>query len=382
MTVTNELAETLSAATLRWQEVAFQAGPADRDRAEEGVRLAYRIGGLAEPRQIVWVRSPAEGARIAAALGAVQDGTGPGTEQPGRRDGGAGTLDTDPHEAGALEAGALDAGRPVRAEVRTGPWERARADVHAWLGPEGWPLAWSLTGGALWEPVNRLVTRVRGGVAAAGESEAAGARMRASTLDAVLGQHDAPWLSLFDALGRPEVEGLVQVAESAGWWWPFERVALVCERPAELHRDGSDRLHGTEGPALSFPDGFALHAWHGMPVPADFSASMAGLTPHRIRAEENAELRRVMLEHFGYDRYLAESGATPLHRDETGVLWRIDLSEDEPVVMVEVVNSTAEPDGTFRTYWLRVPPSTRTAREGVAWTFGFSEADYHPVKET
>ncbi|WP_442810207.1 DUF6745 domain-containing protein [Streptomyces sp. W16] len=32
--------------------------------------------------------------------------------------------------------------------------------------------------------------------------------------------------------------------------------------------------------------------------------------------------------------------------------------------MVEVLNSTPEPDGTHRTYWLRVPPSTRTARAG------------------
>lgn len=50
--------------------------------------------------------------------------------------------------------------------------------------------------------------------------------------------------------------------------------------------------------------------------------------------------------------------------------------------MVEVVNSTPEPDGTSRTYWLRVPPATRTAREGVAWTFGVSEADYEPLVQT
>ncbi|MEV7006937.1 DUF6745 domain-containing protein [Streptosporangium sp. NPDC051022] len=362
MTVTTELADALTAATLRWEEVALRTDPADRDRAEEGIRLAYRIGGLAEPERIVWVGSPAEGARIAVRLAAGERDGVRGVEVPG--------------------VGVLDAGRSVRHEVRTAPWERARADVHVRLGSTGWPVAWSLTGGALWNRVGRLTDRVRGAVAATGESEEAGAELRASTLDAVLGQHDAPWLSLFDALGRPEVEGLVRVAESAGWWWPFERVALVCERPAELHLDDSGRLHRAGDPALSFPDGFALHAWHGMPVPADFAASLAALTPERIRAEENAELRRVMLEHFGYERYLAESNATPVHRDETGVLWRIDLPEDESVAMVEVVNSTAEPDGTFRTYWLRVPPFTGTAREGVAWTFGLREADYQPVKET
>ena len=59
-----------------------------------------------------------------------------------------------------------------------------------------------------------------------------------------------------------------------------------------------------------------------------------------------------------------------------------DRDGDEDVVMVEVVNSTPEPDGTSRTYWLRVPPRTRTAKEGVAWTFGLDGAAYAPVRQT
>jgi hypothetical protein len=119
-----------------------------------------------------------------------------------------------------------------------------------------------------------------------------------------------------------------------------------------------------------------------MPVPRDFLDELTRLTPERIRDEENAELRRVMLEHYGYDRYLEESGAVPVHRDEAGVLWRVRLVGDEDVVMVEVVNSTPEPDGTHRTYWLRVPPSTRTAQEGVAWTFGLDAEAYEPLQQT
>lgn len=213
---------------------------------------------------------------------------------------------------------------------------------------------------------------------------AAASAVRLALLDAVLGQHDAAWLAAFDAAGEldGELGGLAEVARSAGWWWPYERVALLTERPSELHRDEAGRLDRADGPALGYRDGFALHAWRGMPVPADFLSGLGDLTPERVRSEENAELRRVMLEHYGYDRYLADSGAEPLHRDETGVLWRIQLPDDEPVVMVEVVNSTPEPDGTSRTYWLRVPPRTTTARAGVAWTFGIPEEEYHPQLET
>jgi len=35
-----------------------------------------------------------------------------------------------------------------------------------------------------------------------------------------------------------------------------------------------------------------------------------------------------------------------------------------------------------RTYWLRVPPDTGTAREGVAWTFGLSAEEYEPLRQT
>ncbi|GLW05194.1 hypothetical protein Misp01_03240 [Microtetraspora sp. NBRC 13810] len=357
-------------ATLTWEQTAFATGPADD--VEAGVRRAYRDAGLAGPERVVVLGSPAAGAAAAAWLTgdddlrrAVEDGL--------RAAGLGGPAETAAGLAALFDG--VEPGRSVRDDVRTAPWERARRAAYAELGPAGWAAQWAETGGRLWPQVDRLVTAIRRAVADLGGEE-----LRRLTLDAVLGQHDAPWLSAFD--GSDGLAGLRQVAGGAGWWWPYERVAIVTERPVELHRDDAGRLHRGDGPAMAFSDGFALHAWHGMPVPADFGAAMTALTPSRIREEENAELRRVMLEHFGFDRYLAESGAEAQQSDETGVLWRIELPGDEPLVMVEVVNSTPEPDGTSRTYFLRVPPWVRRAREGVAWTFGMTEGDYHPQRET
>ncbi|MFJ7057680.1 DUF6745 domain-containing protein [Streptomyces griseobrunneus] len=327
-----------------WRDVAAATGAADRAAAEEGVRRAYRTAGLAEPERIVWAQSPR------AAVQAV----------------------------GKL----ADAGRSVREEVRTRPWAEERRRMYDELGPAGWSALWSATGAQLWETTAALAERIRSGVVAdlAARPEDEGA-VRLVLLDAVLGQHDAAWLAAFDGRGD-RLTGLAEVARNAGWWWPYERAVVISERPEVLHRDEAGRLDHGEGAALAYRDGFALHAWRGMPVPAAFLAELATLTPQRIREEENAELRRVMLEYYGYDRYLTESGAEPVHRDETGILWRIALDGDEDVVMVEVVNSTPEPDGTHRTYWLRVPPATRTAKDGVAWTFGLDGAAYAPVRQT
>ncbi|MFC5664893.1 DUF6745 domain-containing protein [Kitasatospora misakiensis] len=356
--------------TARWRAAAAATGPADRAGVERAVRAAYRAAGLAEPAEIRWFGSPLAAAEAALELRA----------------------------AGAVT---------VRETVRTLPWDAVRRQAVERTGAAGWAPLWALTGGELGPVTNALADRIRGALLDrlapepdtepdTGDAQEQRVAARLALLDAVRGQHDAPWFAAFEAAGVLGAEpgggsagepggaiaALAEVARHAGWWWPYAEVALVSERPVALHRDEAGRLDRADGPALEYADGFTLHAWRGMPVPAEFLAGLGAVTVERIRTEENAELRRVLLEHYGYERYLADSGAEPVHRDETGVLWRIQLPDDEPVMMVEVVNSTAEPDGTFRTYWLRVPPSTRTARAGVAWTFGVTEEEYRPQRET
>ena len=89
-----------------------------------------------------------------------------------------------------------------------------------------------------------------------------------------------------------------------------------------------------------------------------------------------------MIEIYGMARFLSDSGAKLIHSDDFGCLYRKELRNDEALVMVKVVNSTAEPDGTFKEYFLRVPPTIRTAREAVAWTFQLETEDYKPDRQT
>lgn len=252
-----------------WRAAA--TGPGDRAAAEEGVRLAYRCAGLPEPDRIVWARSPREAVRM---------------------------LMTAAHPDGS-PLGTLGAG--VRDAVLGEPWAAERARLHARLGPERWSGHWRATGAGLWESTRMLVDRVRAGIVeelAAGRQEEA--QVRLLLLDAALGQHDAAWLCAFESGDDGPLAGLAAVARDAGWWWPYEKVAIVSERPLALHRDEAGRLDRGDGPALGYADGFELYAWRGMPVPRDFLDELTALTPERIRGEENAELRRVMLEFYGY----------------------------------------------------------------------------------
>jgi hypothetical protein len=116
----------------------------------------------------------------------------------------------------------------------------------------------------------------------------------------------------------------------------------------------------------------------------------------QIEEEGNAEVRRVMIDRFGQERYIRDSGCRPIHVDDWGEIYSKEVSGDEPVVMVKVVNSTREPDGTFKNYWIRVhpelrpmldsgelgPPQKMTARNAVASTFGMTGEEYLLQQET
>lgn len=199
----------------------------------------------------------------------------------------------------------------------------------------------------------------------------------------------------FQPAGRLAAGWEAQRAVGA-WWLVGEDVAILCERPWRLARDDQGRLHHPDGPALAYRDGFEVYAWHGVRVPrpiiahpetlsvADIDGIEVGPASQRGDwAADNIEIRRVMLERFGYDRYLREAGAELIHQDRFGRLYRRDLDFDEPIVMVEVTNATPQPDGTRRRYLLRVPPDMRTARQAVAWTFGYDRpSHYNPRIET
>lgn len=56
--LTPEQREEMSQFAKDWVEKALEVRPADRARAERGIRAHYRLAKLAEPRKIVWTVSP------------------------------------------------------------------------------------------------------------------------------------------------------------------------------------------------------------------------------------------------------------------------------------------------------------------------------------
>lgn len=102
------------------------------------------------------------------------------------------------------------------------------------------------------------------------------------------------------------------------------------------------------------------------------------LTIAEIDRETNIEHQREMIEAIGgMDRYARRAKFVAIASDETGTLVERRTAAAQPIRAVAVTCPS-----TGRRYLLRVPPQTATAKAGVAWTFGLTEAAYNPTQQS
>ena len=332
-TMSPDLAARLPAIRDKWLKIGLMTGPADRAAAWEGMKRAYELAGRKPPTLQLWFESPFAAVIACAMLGSKKVLA----------------------QVSAQVRAQVSA--QVRAQVLAQVSDQVRAQVSDQVRAQAYQFA-----GLWWLP----------------------------------GQfYDAYWLSYYDALrdccSFEKLEGLIMVCENSAFAWTFPDIVIFCDRPVRISRDDRGRLHHESRAAVDFADGWGVHAWHGVRCEADVIERPEAITVKRVDTERNAEIRRVMIERFGGGRdkgggpeaYLTAAGAKVIdHEEGIGTLRRREIADDEPLVMVDVVNSTREPDGSFKRYSLRVPPNITKAREAVAWTFGKTAAQYRPQIET
>jgi hypothetical protein len=158
-------------------------------------------------------------------------------------------------------------------------------------------------------------------------------------------------------------------------WFLEDGATIAVARPDITVAEGE--LHALERPAARWV-GEGLWFWHGVWIPEHLATRRRGLGLADVLGERNVERRRILIDVIGFENLVqTATGGVPAQQDDYGRLWRLGrLMDDEEYVAVEVVNSTPEPDGSFRRYFLRVPPATKTARAGVAWTFEMGPREY------
>ena len=372
----------------------LEAGITDRTAATAAVRKLYRLARLGQP-DVVWVESPRAAAEAVAAylearfrttegLDAMRSLTGNGYQTCFCAQ--CGTLSVAGKLAGiaskrvkwdgflsADEQRLFDLGHRLTKAVQHG------LENDQVVGAAALSAHWPDRPGSLTKPST---------TAAPGMWD----RVRMRFEDNVEGLASASfgnrWMPILIAIRGREYRGdaflsYMALANAAGWWFAYPDLVVLSDRPIAIRYDERERLHNTSGPAIIYPDGWGVNAIDGTLLPAWFHERGA-LTIERIQRETNLEARRHLITTYGYERFVVDSDAELIDEDVTGRLWWIGKGRwgYPEMAMVEVVDATHQLDGTYRRYWLHVPPTMTSAREAVAWTFHMNPADYYPEVET
>nr|WP_128645700.1 hypothetical protein [Rhodococcus sp. BS-15] len=386
----DEYAESIRAVCAqrdRWLDYGLKAGPSDRTTAESAVAQLYRRSGYREPK-FVWVPSPPAAAALIAARTAAQDAH-VGIRIPSLLSDSRRRMDRridrrhiewpsryshrDPNAQRDLEARIAVARRSPKDAARAGigPDPIIRRTVRKSLHT-------SLFDGVA-TAVRSLVPHPFGTITWYGQQEA----------------HRVAYYDIYRSFGlmtfgREDNELLdIQSAlvESTGWWWAFDDIAVMSERPTTLHTEplpdpvhGEVRLHNSSSPAIEFGDGSGVHVLNGTVVP---DWVIHDPTVERITVERNVEIRRSAIERIGWDSYLEQAGLRLVDTDDDpgnpGCSLQLFATPagwgDEGRILL-AVNGSRERDGERRRYGLRVPGAFSSAVDAAGWTYGLAGADY------
>ena len=156
-----------------------------------------------------------------------------------------------------------------------------------------------------------------------------------------------------------------RIANQCEWWWPYEGICFVSEKPTEVNWDG-DVLHGENKPAVLYEDGYSVYSWRGTNVPKEWITNPDSLTPEMAITWDNVEQRRCIAEILGWHNILSDKrlNARTINKDadpQIGELIEVDIPEVGTERFLKVVC------GTDRDFALPVPPDMDTALDAQAW---------------
>lgn len=156
---------------------------------------------------------------------------------------------------------------------------------------------------------------------------------------------------IFEKADSEELDDMLAISQ-ATLWWPFD-TCLVCDTPKEIHVDESGALHNDKGPAILYRDKVCLWMIHGVEVNEKIVMRPKSLTLKEINNEQNAEVKRIMIDRFGAWKYAEKVGARIL---DAG---KMPLSGAAPRILVEVEGGgkwAVWSDGsTGKVFWNAVP---------------------------
>ena len=355
----NNLAVQMNAITLeqialapiyrdKWRQIGLSIKPLDRPQATAAINTAYNIIGCPEP-EMIFCDSPD------AALQAFK-----------------------PLREGDLGS---ELGREIRNKIHNELYNQLRYQLGSKLenqlysqlyNPLFDQLMGQLHGQIKDEILNRFIGELESGCDSILNRQFYNNNCIVSELSACHGSWVDFGISVLKLeYDRPLYSAFKSLVENCGWIYPFEKKCFVCDRPIQLHFDSEYLLHAEGQPAVEFADKFSVYSYRGVRLP-----EIIGQVPPQswqaswLLTEQNAEVRRVLIQAIGYPRICQELQATELDTWQEYTLLKIENNIDiEPIYLLKMTCPS-----TGHLHALRVPPKVRsssratlTAKEAISW---------------
>ena len=167
------------------------------------------------------------------------------------------------------------------------------------------------------------------------------------------------------------------IVRDCGLIYPYDKVCIVCDKPLAkpskriaLSADSNHRLHAEGTPAVQFADGVSIYAYHGVILPEWYGSLHPDQWPSKwVLKEQNAEVRRALIQGITYDRICQELAVKELDSWQEYTLLSVDFDDDfsirgnaKPVYLLKMTCPS-----TGHIHALRVPPNVRSALEAIRW---------------
>ncbi len=171
----------------------------------------------------------------------------------------------------------------------------------------------------------------------------------------------------------------------------FDEACIVCPLPDFISRDNNLRLHGEDGPAISWSDGTAYYFWKGTSIPKDWIENPDSITGAMIKSETNLELKRCMMEIIGAERYYEVMGGVIVvdeDLDAYGKPMKLLRSKKKDKVINDYVYFLSVTDtSTDRVYNIypnikEFPDAKKNVWAAKASTFRLSKANFDVIEES
>lgn len=149
--------------------------------------------------------------------------------------------------------------RAVWDSVMENAWTNIRNGAEGKARVSAWKNLWEVLQKPIWENIATPI------------GECVKACANDSAQASGYGQHDAYWLSFYAYFREVEglaeeteqLIGLLDLAQTAGWFTPHAKLCWISERPNKLLLNDKGKLHSSDGPAVAYPDSWGIYATDG-----------------------------------------------------------------------------------------------------------------------